>query len=231
MRSAPGTVLVQPSGNRLRAPQELGELPKDSLNCGNLVLIAAGLKSARAADVKAEHKLKIVALRDPVFHHVRETWSTLNGQTRFATIGEFMDDIDAIGICPLPNLLLLDGHGVFLAVLRRMPIVSNGADADGAGLCWPFLGSTIRAGLLAVAWKPSRHHTTAVLPRKLVGRVNQNSNSPIPLSVRPLDRTRPYRCLASLILNTPFFFSAACRSLHRMSAGLSEREGPDSNTF
>jgi hypothetical protein len=64
---------------------------------------------------------------------VVEAIPTLSRQAGLATISELVNDVDAILLGPLSNLLLLDGNGVLLPILRRMAVVGDAAEAGYVG--------------------------------------------------------------------------------------------------
>ena len=87
------------------------------------------LKPPPTADVQAEHEVEIVPLLDPILHHVFEAVAALRRQAGLPAVGKLVDDVHAIVVGPLLDHLLLDGHGVLLAVARRVPVVRHAAEA------------------------------------------------------------------------------------------------------
>ena len=83
------------------------------------------LESSPPRHVQAQDIAEVGPLFDPLLHHLGERGPPLRCQTGFAGVREFLDDLDAILIGPLANLVPLDWDGVLLPVLGRVPVVSH----------------------------------------------------------------------------------------------------------
>ena len=58
------------------------------------------LESAPSTYVQAENKIEVVALLDPVLHHVVERVSTFRSEARFTPIGKLVDNVHAVLVRP-----------------------------------------------------------------------------------------------------------------------------------
>ena len=83
------------------------------------------LKAALTANVQAKNVVKIAVLIDPLLHHLRERWSALGVESGPAGVGKLVNDLHAVLLGPLPDLVLLDRDRVLLPVMWRRQLAKR----------------------------------------------------------------------------------------------------------